>query len=555
MRINIPSKIKMLTVLIAANLCIAGVLQAQTIWEDSRSLIYPYLTRMADKGLITLQDVVLPITHTQINEALKTLSSKQASLNKIEKEELAFFIKEYTAPVAPEDTVMQKLSILSKDKFGRWRGATVGSGNFYMQLDPVSGLQRISGSNNKSVTQYGNGAYIRGYLGKHFNFQFYYRDITESGTGIDYDKQKTDIQGVIKKDTALQKKLNYSDLRASISYRFKNGTISIGQDQLMWGYANSGRIVLSGKAPTYPYIRLDYRPLSWLHFNYAHMWLQSNIIDSSRIYNLGNTVYGGQYTPFVNKYMVMHSVQIMPKKGMVFSIGESIIYNDQLHLPYFIPVLFFKAVDQANTMGTNNGASGNSQLFFSASLRNIVPKTHIYGTLLIDELRLTKVFNQTKSRNQVGVTFGVERQDVLKNLSIGAEYTRVNPFVYNNYITPQTYTHANYSLGDWMGNNFDRRTWFFSYKPMARLFITGRFNNIKKGGPGTLLQQYFSEPQPSFLFDYQYHQSTYYVQARYEIIHGVYANAQFYSSKHRFANPSTPMLKESQLQIGFNFGW
>jgi hypothetical protein len=266
-------------------------------------------------------------------------------------------------------------------------------------------------------------------------------------------------------------------------------------------------------------------------------------------------VYGGQYTPFVNKYMVMHSVQIMPKKGMVFSIGESIIYNDQLHLPYFIPVLFFKAVDQANTMGTNNGASGNSQLFFSASLRNIVPKSHIYGTLLIDELRLTKVFNQTKSRNQVGVTLGVERQDVLPNLSIGAEYTRVNPFVYNNYITPQTYTHAGYSLGDWMGNNFDRRTWFFSYKPIARLFITGRFNNIKKGGPGTLLQQYFSEPQPSFLFDYQYHQSNYYVQARYEIIHGVYANAQFYSSKHRFANPSTPMLKESQLQIGLNFGW
>ncbi len=165
-------KIKILCFLFAANLCAAGVLQAQTIWEDSRSLIYPYLTRMADKGFITLQDVVLPITHTQINEALKTLSTKHASLNKIEKEELAFFIKEYTAPVAPEDTVMQKLSILSKDKFGRWRGATVGNGSFYMQLDPVAGLNRISGSNNKSITQYGNGAYIRGYLGKHFNFQF-----------------------------------------------------------------------------------------------------------------------------------------------------------------------------------------------------------------------------------------------------------------------------------------------------------------------------------------------------------------------------------------------
>ena len=81
MRINKQVRVKVLLLAILANLCLAGVVQAQTIWEDSRSLIYPYLTRMADKGLIMLQDVVLPITHTQINEALKTLSSKQASLN------------------------------------------------------------------------------------------------------------------------------------------------------------------------------------------------------------------------------------------------------------------------------------------------------------------------------------------------------------------------------------------------------------------------------------------------------------------------------------------
>ena len=73
MRIKTQVRVKVLLLAILANLCLAGVVQAQTIWEDSRSLIYPYLTRMADKGLITLQDVVLPITHTQINEALKTL--------------------------------------------------------------------------------------------------------------------------------------------------------------------------------------------------------------------------------------------------------------------------------------------------------------------------------------------------------------------------------------------------------------------------------------------------------------------------------------------------
>jgi hypothetical protein len=529
--------------------------QSQVIYEDTRSMIYPYLTRLADKGLIELQDVVLPITHQQINACLQTLQLKRNLLSKIELAELDFYKREYQLPVQPTDTVMQGLKILEKDHAQRLRGATVGNGNFFMQLDPVSGMKVFS-SKNQSVTQYGNGANIRGYLGKHFNFQFYYRDITESGKGIDFNKTSTDELGIIKKDTSLQTSLNYSDLRATLSFQFKNGSITVGQDQMSFGYANHGRIVLSDKSPSFPLIRLDYRPLSWLHFNYAHLWLQSNIIDSSRIYNLGNTVYGGKYTPFVNKYMVMHSLQIIPKKGMVFSIGESIIYNDQLYLPYFVPVLFFKLVDQNNTMGTNNSASGNSQLFFQFSMRNIVPKTHIYTTLLIDELRITKVFNATKSRNQVGVTLGVERQDVLPNLSIGAEYTRVNPFVYENFISAESYKHAGYSIGDWMGNNFDRKTWFFSYKPLPRLLITGRFDNIRKGGPGTLLQQYFSEPQPSFLFDYQWKSVEASVNARYEIIHQVYATAQYYYKEQRFyANSSNPLQTVQQLQLGLNIGW
>lgn len=529
--------------------------QSQIIYEDTRSMIYPYLTRLADKGLIELQDVVLPITHQQINAYLQALQLKRNLLSKIELAELDFYKREYQLPVQPTDTVMQGLKILEKDHAQRLRGATVGNGNFFMQLDPVSGMKVFS-SKNQSVTQYGNGANIKGFLGKHFNFQFYYRDITESGKGIDYNKTSTDELGIIKKDTSLQTSLNYSDLRATLSFQFKNGSITVGQDQMSFGYANHGKIVLSNKSPSFPLIRLDYRPLSWLHFNYAHLWLQSNIIDSSRIYNLGNTVYGGKYTPFVNKYMVMHSLQIIPKKGMVFSIGESIIYNDQLYLPYFVPVLFFKLVDQNNTMGTNNSASGNSQLFFQFSMRNIVPKTHIYTTLLIDELRLTKVFNATKSRNQVGVTLGIERQDVLPNLSIGAEYTRVNPFVYENFISAESYKHAGYSIGDWMGNNFDRKTWFFSYKPLPRLLLTGRFDNIRKGGAGTLLQQYFSEPQPSFLFDYQWKSVEASVNARYEIIHQVYATAQYYYKQQRFyANISNPLQTVQQLQLGLNIGW
>jgi len=121
--------------------------------------------------------------------------------------ELNFYKREYQLPVQPTDTVMQGLKILEKDHAQRLRGATVGNGNFFMQLDPVSGMKVFS-SKNQSLTQYGNGANIKGFLGKHFNFQFYYRDITESGKGIDYNKTSPDELGIIKNDTYLHNSLN-----------------------------------------------------------------------------------------------------------------------------------------------------------------------------------------------------------------------------------------------------------------------------------------------------------------------------------------------------------
>lgn len=40
-------------------------------------MIYPYLTRLADKGLIELDDIVQPITQTQILDALRKLKKIQ----------------------------------------------------------------------------------------------------------------------------------------------------------------------------------------------------------------------------------------------------------------------------------------------------------------------------------------------------------------------------------------------------------------------------------------------------------------------------------------------
>ena len=99
--------------------------------------------------------------------------------------------------------------------------------------------------------------------------------------------------------------INYSDIKASVNYKWKNGNISIGKDNLIWGYGENGNIVLSNKVPSYPYIRLDYNPIKWLSFNYTHAWLNSNITDSSLSYlNNSGRLDNDKRILFVQKYLL-----------------------------------------------------------------------------------------------------------------------------------------------------------------------------------------------------------------------------------------------------------
>jgi hypothetical protein len=547
-------RIKNLLILFIVTLVIQQNLTAQIIWEDNRSMIYPFLDRMADKGIIELNDVVQPISHQQIISCLDSLRKKSSQLSVLEKKELDFYWREFQSPLNYIDSTNQRLRILKKDFNQRLRGATVGNNKFYLQMDPISGAKFIEGT-HETVTQYGSGIDVKGFAGKRLSFQFNWRDITETGRGIDFDKTGNAEPGMVRKDNALNTSLNYSNFKGAIGYQFKYGSISVGQDQLTFGYGNHGRIVLSDKSPSYPYVRLDLHPISWLHFNYAHTWLQSNVIDSSRSNYLGNTIYGGMQHFYMPKFMVIHSIQVIPGKGFSVSLGESVIYNGQLYAPYLIPLMYFKALDNYNSMGDNNQASANSQIFGQISVRNLVPRAHLYGTLFIDELRISKIFDRNKRRNQLGYTLGIEKQDFpFNNASVGVEYTRVNPFVYENFIGAQRYTHAKYNLGDWMGNNFDRCTVFFTYKPKPRLLINGRGEWIRKGGSGTLNQQYFAEPQPAFLYDQQWKSAEFFIQARYEMIHHVYLMAN-YAIRHQSFYANTPSFMTQQTQIGFNLGW
>jgi hypothetical protein len=520
----------------------------QNVWENSNSEVHPFLYRMAQKGFIEYNDLIKPINRVNVLNVLNILKLKDSTLSIIEKKELAFYLQEYTRPIK------EQISLFKKDQNKRWRAGAIIANDFEFYIDPLLGINNFSGT-NKNIKQLSNGFELWGTAGKNKNlgYQVYYRDYTETGNVNNNFREESSTPGTILIGAKLNNKINYTDIRANINYSFKKGNISFGKNNIIWGYGENSNIVLSNKAPSYPYIRLDYKPFKWINFNYTHAWLNSNIADSSLSYFTNSGRIDNDFRlVFVQKYLATHSIEVQAMKGLNIAIGESIVYSDKMDPGFLIPINLFKFYDN-NRSNYLIEAGSNGQYFLSASSRNQIKNTHLYSTLFIDEIKVNSMFNKTERRNQLGFNIGGSITDLfIPYLSIGAEYTRVNPFVYSNLIPAQNYTSYNFSLGDWMGNNFDRSIIYAKYTPIPKLKLIGMYQKIRKGGTGTIYDQYNAQPQPNFLFDYQKKRSDIFLQARYEWINNIYFVSSYTITKNKL--PNNRIIKDNTFQLSINVG-
>ncbi len=521
---------------------------SQNVWDNTNSEVQPFLYRMAQKGFIVYNDLIKPINRTGVLNALNILKLKESTLSIVEKKELNFYLQEYTRPIK------EQIYLFKKDQNKRWRAGAIVANDFEFYIDPLLGINNFSG-NGKNINQISNGFELWGTTGKNkkLGYQVYYRDYTETGNVNNNFRVESANPGNILIGAKTNNKINYTDIRANINYSFKKGNISFGKDNIVWGYGENSNIVLSNKVPSYPYIRLDYKPVKWLNFNYTHAWLNSNIADSSLSYFTNTDRINNDFRlVFVQKYLATHSIEVEAMKGLNIAIGESIVYSDKMDPGFLIPINLFKFYDN-NRSNYLIEAGSNGQYFLSLSSRNQIKNTHLYSTLFIDEIKVSSIFNKTESRNQLGFNLGGSITDVfIPYISLGAEYTRVNPFVYSNLIPAQTYTSYNYNLGDWMGNNFDKAIIFAKYTPMAKLKLVARYQRIRKGGLGSIYDQYAVQPQPSFLFDYIKTRSDIYLQARYEYINNIYLTSSLTLMQTKLANGN--LVKNNTYQLGISVG-
>jgi hypothetical protein len=537
-------------------LALSYVATAQVVYEPLNRDVYSFLARLSQKSVVVFNDQIRPVSRKYIAEKLLEASEKSIQLTSLEKKELDFYNKDFMREfdlIRGNKVDSIQMKILDYADGDRFRLFSFKNNLFTINVSPILGL-KIGSRDSEKLTHIWNGIYTYGYIDNYLGFSFDFRDNSEQGNTIDKRKNFTPITGVEAKSsiTAVnypQNKMEYSEVKAVVATDWSWGSFAIGKDFIEWGYGESGLLVLSQKAPSFGFIRLDIKPVEWLKFNYMHGWLSSGVIDSNTIFY--NTA-GGISFSFIDKFIANHSLTITPISGLDVSIGESIIYDDEIEFLYLVPVMFFRLADHQLSRQLNT-AGGNAQLFFSASSKGQIKNTHLYGTLFIDEITVSGLFDSYKQRNQLGYTLGGSVTDLpIENLTVKVEYTKIYPFVYRHYIQTTDYQSARYSIGHWMEHNADLIYGSLNYRLLRGLQATVFGQYVRKGDDGNVQQQYNIQPQPQFLFGLRKNYSYFGAEIKYEYTHELFAKLNFQTTNSSTQQADLSFVDSSLSEFYFS---
>ncbi len=508
-------------------LIVSYTLKAQIVYEPLYKDVYSFLDRLSLKGIIEFDDLVKPLSRKYVAKKLIEAESKIQMLNNLEKEELEFYKKDYFLEIQGFDKRNENkkyLSFFGQDSAGRFRLFSYSDKKFKLNVSPIIGYEMSFPEKNRNIHSW-MGMYAYGYFSDFIGISMDFRTNNEHGTSIDIKKNFTPETGIIPVVYFPGDDIDYSEVKSSVSFDWSWGNAVVAKDFIEYGYAKSGNLVLSNKAPSFPFVKLQLNPVKWFKFYYFHAFLSSNVIDSAKLEQYKRDIY-------INKYFAWHSVVVTPLKGLDISLGESVVYSDKLELVYLMPFMFYYYADDFLSNRHDKPGDANSQIFFSVSSRNHLKNTHLYGTLFIDELTL-KGFNGTlfvdgqtvvnslnskDLRTQLGYTIGLSSVDIpIDNFTFTAEYTRINPFVYGHHDPAQTYTNSSYLMGDWIGQNSDLIYLELNYRFLRGLQATAWGEYIRKGSND--YSRAYINPQPPFLFGLKNYYKYIGLNLKYELIH------------------------------------
>lgn len=421
--------------------------------------------------------------------------------------------------------------------------------SFSITLEPVFSLEFHNPEGNL-VKYWSNGLNVYGKVEDLLAYHLLFTDNHEANRSISSQKK-------LSRETGIHsiKLGEYDDFQLSIQYKWSKGNLTIAKDYFKIGSGDDGKIILSDKAPSFPSVSVSYQPVSWLNLFYMHAWLNSGITDSSTVRNSLSSIPVYKYNyDSRKKYLALHTISLLPWENVRLTLGESMVYSDNIEIMYLIPITFFRLADHYSSYGDSGD---NAQVF--SDLNVLLPsiKTSLYMTLFIDEIQLGKVLsNDPSGHKQFGVTIGGNITDYLMdNTKIVLEYSRINPFVYHNFNPAQTFESTGYQLGHWIGSNADQIHFSWSKMLSSKTSCKLQYDYIRKGGEENIDDQY-SIQNPPFLFGKLSELSTISFRIVYEPIYPIQLIAEFekrLKSTNRFIT-EYGLEKRDYIRLKMSYG-
>ena len=525
-------------------------LYSQVNYEPVNSSVYDFLERMSVKGFIQLNEEILPFSRDYIAVKLIEIDKSNNRLSHLEKNELGFYIKEFSAELAKKNfdlhPYVKEKKVLSFfnglagfDKYDRFRLLNFASDGFNLFIDPAAGFNYELSDDEHSIL-WSNGLKLYGSVNDNIGFDLQFYDNHLRGDYFDGLRNLSPETG-FEFDVGKGGGKDFDRMNANLTYSWSWGNFTAGKDFNFYGSGYNGKLILSGKAPSFPLIKIEAYPVDWFKFSYIHGSMNSRVIDSTSI-RLGPV---RDHHAKVAKYFVSHMVSFTPFEFINLSLGESVIYSDRFEPIYLIPVAFFRIAD--HYMTDSDEAAGNAQVFASFWYKSYEIRTKFYASVFIDEL---SVSSNTESRS-VGYNAGVKIVDpLIPESELIAEYTKTDPMLYFHADQAQTYENYGYQLGHWIGSNADQLYLSLKKRILRGLSIYLNYTYTRKGNDPTHDEPLY-QPHHTFLWGNKRSLSVVEVIAEYEFLHNLRAVLSYRYLEERFEESRTG---EPEPRSFFRFG-
>ena len=487
-------KIGLLLVAFVATMFVAS---AQNIPQYvGYSQIYSLVDELVNDQIIDMNTSVKPYSRLLIAQKLQEAQQKDSLLSKRQREEIKFYLNDLALEC---DTIPSNWVQWTNHKTFNLSLAQPSfhyltpNKSFKLRITPILGMDLIVNKKGMLMNRW-YGAELQATIVNHISVWGSIRDQSYNGTlglqDLYYSDADEKIYGArlaqpdyLNNIAGKQYKESkyggdYSDVRGGISAYTWWGSIGVVKDNIQWGYSPISSNIISGRAPSFPMITLNVKPVWWFEMNYFHAWLVSNVVDSTSYYveQIRPDQTSKQYRQ-VNKFMAANMFTFRPVHHLDLSFGNSIIYTESnIQAAYFLPIVSYNLLDYLLTKRTGT-QNRNSQVFFLLSTRNL-KHLHVYGSVYFDEFKFARLKKSNPQHNPVSYQVGLNLTDwPLKDLSLKAEFTRTNIACYTQSVPQLEYSNNLYLLGNYMGDNAQNIYAALEYKPVRGLFLRLSYTN------------------------------------------------------------------------------